>query len=402
MRAMNAADALVAAGHRVVVWSSAFSHQERRHRSRDSVTLALNPQLEYRLIASPGYERNVGLARLWDHAVMARNLRNQLRKAEPPHAALVGYPPIETAYVMIEWLRARGIPSLVDVKDQWPHHLVEVVPAFLRGAARVALSPYFALARRALAGATGVCAVSESYLEWALDFVDRERGDTDVVVRLTSPFRTLSPRELQEAESWWAPRGLSANRRAFCFVGSHTRSFDIQPLLQAARELAETHSDIMIHICGDGEQSRAWREAARGVPNVTFPGWIDRAQMQVLTRRCLGFIAPYRNLPGFDLGIPNKIADALASGLPILTPLKGEVAAIIASREVGLLYGRDTGRSLTDCLRQLLDDEAARLRLSANARAAYEDLFTHERVYGGLVRHLESLAAKEKRLRTAP
>ena len=393
---MNAADALIAAGHRVVVWSSAFSHQERRHRTRDSLTLSLNPQLEYRLIASPGYERNVGLARLWDHAVMARNLRSQLRGAEPPHAALVGYPPIETAYVMIEWLRQRGIPSLVDVKDQWPHHLVEVVPPFLRGAARVALSPYYALARKAIGGATGVCAVSESYLQWALDFVGRERGDTDVVVRLTSPVRTLSPRELQEAESWWAARGLSSNRRAFCFVGSHTRSFDIQPLLQAAGELAGTHPEIMIIICGDGEQSKAWREAARALPNVNFPGWIDRAQMQWLTTHCLGFIAPYRNLSGFDLGIPNKIADALASGLPILTPLKGEVAAIIASREVGLLYGRNTGRSLSDCLRRLLDDEPTRLRLSRNARAAYDDMFTHERVYAGLVEHLELLAASNR------
>jgi glycosyltransferase involved in cell wall biosynthesis len=158
----------------------------------------------------------------------------------------------------------------------------------------------------------------------------------------------------------------------------------------------------MILVCGDGEQSGAWREAARGMANVTFPGWIDRAQMQVLTSHCLGFIAPYRNLPGFDLGIPNKIADALASGLPILTPLKGEVASIIADREVGLLYGRDTGRSLSDCIGRLLDDEAARSRLSANARAVYDEMFTHDRVYGGLVEHLELLAASHRLPQATP
>ena len=32
MRAMNLANALVAAGHKVVLWSSSFYHQEKRHR----------------------------------------------------------------------------------------------------------------------------------------------------------------------------------------------------------------------------------------------------------------------------------------------------------------------------------------------------------------------------------
>jgi hypothetical protein len=33
MRAVNLANALIAAGHRVVLWSSAFSHQKKQHRS---------------------------------------------------------------------------------------------------------------------------------------------------------------------------------------------------------------------------------------------------------------------------------------------------------------------------------------------------------------------------------
>ena len=34
MRAMNLANELVKAGHRVILWSSAFSHQAKKHRSR--------------------------------------------------------------------------------------------------------------------------------------------------------------------------------------------------------------------------------------------------------------------------------------------------------------------------------------------------------------------------------
>src|SRR5678815_1489904 len=66
MRAMNLANALVDAGHKVVVWSSAFSHQDRRHRSHDVERTVISQNLEYRLVPSPGYARNVSAARLWD------------------------------------------------------------------------------------------------------------------------------------------------------------------------------------------------------------------------------------------------------------------------------------------------------------------------------------------------
>src|SRR5690606_38673121 len=104
--------------------------------------------LEYRLIPSPGYQRNVGVGRLWDHLRLAWNLRIALRNASPPDACLVGYPPIETASVMIDWLAARDVPVLLDVKDQWPELFLDPVPAPLRSFVRPLLAPYYAMARR--------------------------------------------------------------------------------------------------------------------------------------------------------------------------------------------------------------------------------------------------------------
>ena len=46
MRAMSLADALVAAGHRVVVWSSAFYHQQRTLRARALTRIVVRDGLE--------------------------------------------------------------------------------------------------------------------------------------------------------------------------------------------------------------------------------------------------------------------------------------------------------------------------------------------------------------------
>jgi glycosyltransferase involved in cell wall biosynthesis len=145
-------------------------------------------------------------------------------------------------------------------------------------------------------------------------------------------------------------------------------------------------------MCGDGEDTTAWQRQAAQLKNVLFPGRIDQAQFRVLGERCSAFIAPYRNVRGFDISIPNKIVDAMSMGLPVVAPLRGEVEALIAKDGVGLTYSEGSGASLHERLARLLDDEPSRLKMKAAATRVYETRFTYEKVYGKLVEHLEALA----------
>ena len=144
MRAMNLSNALVQAGHGVVLWSAAFYHQEKRHRSATAQTIKVSDNLEIRLIPSRGYKRHIGLGRLINHGQLAFNLKKMLNHEESlPDAAFIGFPPIENAAVMARWLLRQGVPSLLDVKDQWPSLFMEAVPAPLQFLGRMVLWPYF-------------------------------------------------------------------------------------------------------------------------------------------------------------------------------------------------------------------------------------------------------------------
>jgi hypothetical protein len=90
--------------------------------------------------------------------------------------------------------------------------------------------------------------------------------------------------------------------------------------------------------------------------------------------------------------IPNKIIDALSVGLPILSPLQGEVASLISENGVGISYGTDTGKTLHECIHVLTQDTTLQKSMSQKARALYAERFSFEMVYGGLVEHLEKLA----------
>ena len=242
--------------------------------------------------------------------------------------------------------------------------------------------------------ATGISAMAESFLEWALLFAGRGRSSHDVVIPLTSPRKDLAQTELTAAREWWASRGVCDDEKPkVCFIGSHTRSFDFAPIVAAAKRLNDEHVDCDLVIAGSGDRSSDWQKAAAGLPNITFPGWIDPAQTRVLSDLCIGFLAPYIGSDDFERSVPNKVIDALSLGLPIITPLRGEVAELIESCGVGVRYGGDSDRSLYDCLALLAKDRTLQQRMSRKALQLYEERFSFQKVYGDAVAHLERLAA---------
>jgi glycosyltransferase involved in cell wall biosynthesis len=394
MRAMNLANALVAAGHNVVLWSSVFYHQEKRHRSRFAERISISPQLEIRLVPSPGYQRNIGPGRLWDHAVLARNLSKVLKnETSVPAVAFIGYPPIETAAVMTRWLVARHVPCMVDVKDQWPTIFIDALPSPLKLLGRIALAPYFYYGRRAMRDATALSAMADGFLQWAAGFAGRSVSHLDQVVPLTVPTGQVSPAELEDAGRWWDQQGIKADgTQRIVFVGSHSPAFDLDPVCEAVAVLARSGSVCQFVFCGDGTNSPAWRAKMASLTNVYFPGWVDRAKIEALALRSSAALAPYRNSEDFVMSIPNKVVDSLALGLPVLSPLRGEVERLISESGIGMSYGASTGKTLEQCIEDLATTPGLRDELSGNALQLFQERFSFETVYGGLVKHLEMLA----------
>lgn len=399
MRAMNLSDVLISAGHKVVLWTSAFHHQEKRHRSRSADRITISPNFEIRLIPSPGYRRHIGLGRLWDHAILARNLSNLLaRESNPPDVAFVGYPPIETAAVMTRWLKTRGVPSILDAKDQWPAIFLEVSPRPLQTVARIVFAPYFFLAQRAMRDATALSAISDNFLQWAAKFAGRPIGEFDRVFPLTSPSGQVPKGELATAREWWDERGVCLDEKPrICFVGSHTTAFDFARVVEAAKALENRNFVCDFIICGDGPSSQEWRDRARNLSNIHFVGWIDRAQIEVLAELSLAALAPYKNTKNFVMSVPNKVIDSLSLGLPILSPLEGEVANLIDWHGVGLGYGERTGKTLAECIELLVANPDLQSSLSERTQALYRSNFEFNMVYEGLVNHLEVLAQRGRR-----
>ncbi|MBV6493630.1 MAG: hypothetical protein LDLANPLL_01653 [Turneriella sp.] len=395
MRAMNLADTLIQKGHRVELWSSAFYHQEKKHRTKRFTSTVVNDKLTIHLIPSMGYKRNIGLGRLVDHAQLGLRLKKYLRKvSQLPDVVFIGYPPIETAAVMARWCRKNNIPCLLDVKDKWPVIFTEPLPKQIRFIGRLMLFPYFLLSKRAMREATGIVTMAQGFLQWARQFAGRKENKWDKVAALTSKHPKVTAVDVRQAQEWWNKHGVKKDKKIrFCFVGSLSRAFDFTPIKEAAEQFVRLYPQCEFVICGAGGAEKEIKELFKNLPNVVFPGWINHVQIQVLVGYCIAALAPYNNTENFIVNIPNKIIDYLSFGLPVVSPLDGEVREIIESHNVGLAYGVNRVK-LQDALTNLIQEPQKRIQMSKNAYLFYKNNFAFEKVYGTLVDHIEDLVVE--------
>jgi glycosyltransferase involved in cell wall biosynthesis len=84
-------------------------------------------------------------------------------------------------------------------------------------------------------------------------------------------------------------------------------------------------------------------------------------------------------------------------GQPLITPLAGEVQAVVSQFDVGLIYREADPESLVECLAKVGKDAGLRDRLSKNAIALYQKKYSGEKVYANLAARLEQLAARQIR-----
>lgn len=389
MRAMSLSDSLVRLGHRVVLWSADFNHSEHRHRFGRRTRIHVSDRMEVRLLSSQGYDNNLGVQRVIDHAQLALDLRRVLQYEAPPDVAFVGFPPIEPAAYMGRWLTRHRVPFMVDVKDAWPDIFLRAFPKRLGVVGRAALAPHDWMTRRCFERATALSSISDEFLLWSANRAGRPVSALDRVTPLTAPAPSAEPADSRD-DQFWNDLGVpnDGEFRVF-FVGTLHSSYDWVPVAEAART-----TGVQVVIGGDGSRSEEVRTLMSGLPNVVMPGWVTAGQAEALAQRCSVALAPIAAHPDYVMSVPNKFYDAWAKGLPIVTGLTGAVERVIADHGVGAVYGVNS-EDLGEILLRLRADRALVSEMGRRAQRLYVDQFDHRAVYDTLAASLVELANRD-------
>ncbi len=387
------AQELARAGDEVTWWTSTFHHVRKENRFDRSRTVEVAPGLTIQMLHAPPYRRSVSWRRVRHNRRMAGAfLDATARVTARPDVIFAAMPSLELAEAAVGFGRGRGIPVVVDARDKWPDLYLNAVPGALRGLARPALATEFRRARRLFAGATGITAISESYLTWALAYAGRPRGSADGVFPLGFPVPELSRVEVQERAARLRERfAIPADALLCTFLGAFGSSYDLRTAIAAARLLRAAGEDrLRIVLAGTGELASRLQAEAADLPNVAFTGWLDEGDAWALLRASAVGLAPYTRQALQSL--PNKAFEYMAAGLPTVSSLPGELQALLAEHAVGRQYQSGDPGTLAGALCWLADHPEERLAMGRRAEALFRERFSTPVIYPALARHLREVA----------
>ncbi len=175
--------------------------------------------------------------------------------------------------------------------------------------------------------------------------------------------------------TWRAPSEFSA-----LFVGKFIPLHGLETIREAARLLP----DIPFRIVGSGQLDRLLDSAP---PNVEWIRWLDHREVPQEYARASCALGIFGTTGKAGRVIPNKVFEALACSVPVVTADTPAARELLTDGEDCLLVPRGDPEALAEAVQRLADDQTLGARLAAAGRATYEAQAS-EKVLGARWREL--------------
>lgn len=371
-------------GHKVTWWSTTFDHQEKEYIYNEDSTIEINKNLQLKLLhSSIPYSRNISINRILNHFYVGKKLRRESNDLPLPDLIFCAFPTIDLAYSSVKLGNAMGIPVVIDIRDLWPDIFVDPFPKSLRGLVRVALSPYFNKTKYIFNNCDAITAVSEKYLQWGLKYGKRNKGSFDKVFPLAYDISQLSFNKDKE--------DIAKEDVVVWFIGTFGTTYDLDTVIESARLFASESNlikNVKFILTGDGENMSKWKKAASGLNNVTFTGWVNKDQVKDLSLQANIGLMAYRK--GAPQGLPNKIFEYMAAGLPILSSLQTETKDVLEDNNIGITYEAGNALDLANKIQAMIINDNY-IEMGKKAKQVLLDNYSADKVYNDLIDYLEEI-----------
>ncbi len=390
---------LASMGHNVIWWNSDFDHIKKKNRYGKDLIIKIKDNYSIHLLHSIGYKRNISLSRIFNHLAIARKFYKKAVDTEKPDIILCSYPTIELSYYAVLIGEKYSIPVVVDVRDLWPDIFYDALPSVLRNIGKTILYPFIFMARQIFSRSTAIYALTDQFLDWSLKYGRRDKKQNDHVFPMGYSEKIPDQEKISAGEKFWDSLNIFDKKEGqfiICFFGTLGQQFDLDTVIEGAKELFQTNPEIIFVICGDGEKKNYYKQKAGFRSNVIFPGWIGSSEIWTLMRRSSLGLTPYINIDNFKMNLPNKPIEYLSAGLPLLNCTEGVLSELISENNCGISYLNSDVSDFIYKIKDINNNKEKLLTMSANAKNLFKEKFVSEKVYGDMIAHLEFISNEYK------
>lgn len=294
--------------------------------------------------------------------------------------------PLTVAIPALLARRLRGTPFVFEIRDPWPE-----LPRALSEAGGGVPAPVLAamgrLADAACRNAASVVALTEGMAEIAI-----ARGADPRAVQVLPQGADLDLFGPHVAP--WRPDGVPRDALLAVYAGAHGAANGLDALLDAAALLRA--APVHLLLVGDGACKPALvaRAAAEALP-VTFLDPMPKPRLAALLAGADAGLLCLAPVPEFaELSAPNKLAEGLAAGLPMVANVPGRAARLLTESGAGIAVAPGDPAALAEALLRLAQDPGARSAMGRAARRLAEDRLDARRIAASFLAAAERAVAR--------
>ena len=278
-----------------------------------------------------------------------------------PDLVVVSSPPLFIGREVHRFCRREKSIYVIDIMDAWPETFERVVP-------RWSLYPMRRIAGTNYRGAAGISAVTKGYLDMAADY------------GAECPMH-LCYHGIQFTRSSAGGREISSSGDStirLVYIGNMSLSYDLATVVDAVK----ADAGLLLDLAGSGPDEPSLRRRAADCERIRFHGYLGESDLRkLLSDADVGVV------PMFDdscVGVPYKLADYAAAGLPVASSLHGETAELLETHMAGVTYSAGNATEFSSAVRQASRIDRAQIMSLA-------DLFDSDRLYQEYVRFASCL-----------
>lgn len=176
------------------------------------------------------------------------------------------------------------------------------------------------------------------------------------------------------------PSDATAQRRGGLFVGRLGEEKGIQVLVAAAKKV-----ECRLDVVGDGDLAAAMQ--AQSPSTVAWLGSLSRDEVLAKMRSAAFVVVPSICFETFSL----VICEAFATGTPVIASRLGAPAELIEDGQTGLHFEVGNADDLAAKIRWASEHPGEMRAMGQRARSAYEDRYSADVTYGGLLSAYETV-----------
>lgn len=362
--------------YKTIWWKSTYLHGEKRYYKKAFCKLSVNNNETLILLHSPVvYKKNISIRRIIYYWYLSKQFSKYAKKEEIPDIIISSYPSILLAFQAIKYAKKNDVPIILDLRDYWPDIFIRAFKNKGLSFAEILLYPLKRITSKMLSDADGLIGVNDDIVKWGVEkskVYKIQNNFQTIFLGCPDPSLVIS----EKTREWLKETNINEEDWNICFIGSLRKTgLDLETCIKAIHSLHKKYSKIKLIVGGDGDDLKRLKNLANNSPEIVFAGWLDNNQINAVLHKSKIGMYCIQNTEDFINAFSNKAIQYLASGLPVITSLKGFSKDLLEKTGSGYYYKEGDQNELESIIEKMYLNHELYTEMSKKARALYEQQF---------------------------